>query len=332
MTETANELLADWASAPQGETRALDRDMTRVTLKIVGRALFSVDLTGDMRALGEGFARANDDLSFRIQHPFYPPYWVPTARNRHANAARRANADIILRLIHERMASGENKNDLLSLLMSMREAETGKGLTENELYRETLVMLFAGHDTTANALTWAWYFLSQHPEAEQKLHAEVDARLQGRAPVMDDVPQLLYTRRVLDETMRLAPPAWITSRASIHADMLGEYKLPPRAPVLISPYTMHRHPRYWKNPDAFDPDRFAPENSDKLPRFVYMPFGGGPRLCIGQPFALAEATLLLAAIAQRYTLRLAPNANIVPAPRITLGMANGLPMTLHARS
>jgi cytochrome P450 len=174
--------------------------------------------------------------------------------------------------------------------------------------------------------------LSQHPEAEQKLHAEVDARLQGRAPVMDDVPQLLYTRRVLDETMRLAPPAWITSRASIHADMLGEYKLPPRAPVLISPYTMHRHPRYWKNPDAFDPDRFAPENSDKLPRFVYMPFGGGPRLCIGQPFALAEATLLLAAIAQRYTLRLAPNANIVPAPRITLGMANGLPMTLHARS
>lgn len=331
MTETANELLTEWDAAPQATLRAIDHDMTRVTLKIVGRALFSVDLTGDMRVLGEGFAHANDDLNFRIQHPFYPPYWVPTARNRRANAARRANENVILRLIRERLASGENKNDLLSLLISMRDADTGQGLTETELYRETLVMLFAGHDTTANALTWAWYFLSQHSDAEQKLHAEVDTVLRGRAPTMDDVPQLAYTRCVLDETLRLAPPAWITSRESLAPDTLGEYVIPARAPVLISPYTMHRHPRYWENPTMFDPDRFAPETARKLPRFVYMPFGGGPRVCIGQPFALAEATLLLAAIAQRYTLRLAPGAHIAPAPRITLGMANGLPMTLHAR-
>lgn len=331
MTDTVNEMLAEWDAAPHIAPRAIDREMTRVTLRIVGRALFSVDLTGDMRVLGEGFSHANDDLNFRIQHPFYPPYWVPTARNRQANARRKNTEQIILRIIRERKAGGEPKNDLLSLLISMRDAETGKGLTETELYRESLVMLFAGHDTTSNALTWAWYFLSQHPEAEQKLHAEIATVLNGRAPTMDDVPQLVYMRRVLDETLRLAPPAWITSRESVQPDTLGEYAIPAHAPILISPYTMHRHPRYWKNPDAFEPDRFAPENADKQPRFVYMPFGGGPRLCIGQPFALAEATLLLAAIAQRYSLRLAPNTTVVPAPRITLGMANGLPMTLHAR-
>lgn len=331
MTQTANEMLAQWDAAPKNEPLAIDREMTRVTLKIVGRALFSVDLAGDMRELGEAFALANDDLAFRIQHPFYPPPFIPTPRNRRSNAARKTTEQIILRIIRKRIAPGENNGDLLSLLMSMRDEETGKGLSEQELYREALVMLFAGHDTTSNALTWAWYFLSQHPEAEQKLQAEADAVLQGRAPAMDDVPQLIYTRRVLDETMRLAPPAWITSRASVEADTLGEYAVPAQTPVLISPYAMHRHPRYWKNPDAFDPDRFAPENLEKQPRFVYMPFGGGPRICIGQPFALAEATLLLAAVAQRYALRLAPNAHVVAAPRITLGMANALPMSLHAR-
>ena len=331
MTQTANEMLAEWETAPLAQPHAIAQEMTRVTLKIVGRALFSVDLTGETHQLGEMFARANDDLIFRIQHPFYPPPFVPTLRNRRANAARYTTRQIILRIIRERIASGENKNDLLSLLMSMRDEETGAGLSETELYRETLVMLFAGHETTSNALTWAWYYLSQNPHVESKLHAELDSILNGRAPTMQDVPQLVYTRRVLDETMRLAPPAWIMSRLSLCDETLGEYALPARAPVVLSPYAMHRHPHYWKNPDAFDPERFAPENLGKQPRFVYMPFGGGPRLCIGQPFALAEATLLLATIAQRYQLRVAPNTKIECEPQITLRVKNGLPMFLLPR-
>ncbi len=331
MTQTANEMLAEWRTAPKNKPLRMDQEMMRVTLKIVGRALFSVDLTGDAHALGELFARANDDLIYRIQHPFYPPPFVPTPRNRRANAARRTTQQIILRLIRERMTSAENKNDVLSLLISIRDEETGNGLSEQELYRETLVMLFAGHETTSNALTWAWYFLSQNPQMETKLHAELAAVLHGYAPTMQDVPQLVYTRRVLDETMRLAPPAWIMSRLSLRDETLGEYALPARAPVVLSPYSMHRHPRYWKNPNAFDPERFAPENLGKQPRFVYMPFGGGPRLCIGQPFALAEATLLLAAIAQRYQLRVAPNTKIECEPQITLRVKNGLPMYLLPR-
>lgn len=330
MTQTADELLAEWESKPN-RTIQIDREMMRVTLKIVGRALFSVDLTGETAALGDSFAIANEDLMFRAQHLFYPPRFVPTPRNRRANAARETTAQIILKLIRERMASGQDKGDLLSLLMAMRDTETGEGLDEQELYRETLVMLFAGHETTSNALTWAWYFLSQNLDVETKLHAELDAVLNGRAPTIDDVPNLVYTRRVLDETMRLAPPAWITARISLQADTLGEYALPARSTVLISPYTLHRHPRYWKNPEAFEPERFAPENAEQRPRFTYIPFGGGPRLCIGQPFALTEATLLLAAIAQRYTLRVADGAVITPAPRFTLGMVNGLPMTLTPR-
>lgn len=330
-TRAADEMLRAWETRDAQQPLRVDKEMMRVTLKIVGRALFSVDLTNEAHALGDAFSIANDDLIFRVQHPLYPPPIVPTARNQRARTARSNIENIILRIIRERAADPLPRRDLLTLLMTMRDEETGEGLSEDELYRETLVMLFAGHETTSNALTWAFYFLSQHPDAESKLHAELDNVLHGRAPTMQDVPQLVYTRRVLDETMRLAPPAWILGRTSLQQDALGEFTFPARSMVLISPYTMHHHPRYWKNPDAFDPEHFAPENAEQRPRFTYMPFGGGPRLCIGQPFALAEATLLLATIAQRYQLRVAPNAKIECEPQITLRVKNGLPMWLMRR-
>ncbi len=327
MQQAAQELLNEW-DARANSIVNVDAEMMRVTLKIVGRALFSVDFNAEIETLGENFSIGNEDLTFRIRHPFYPPRFVPTPRNRRAQAARQINSDIILRIIRERQASGAPQRDLLALLMAMRDEDTGEGLTEQELYRETLVMLFAGHETTSNALTWACYFISQHPDVERKLRAELDSVLQGRAPSLEDIPQLTYTRRVLDETMRLAPPAWILGRIAVKADTLGEYTLPARATILLSPYTMHRHPRYWHDPEMFDPDRFS---SEQPPRFVYMPFGGGPRLCIGQPFALAEATLLLATIIQRYHLQLAPNTRVEMEPQITLRVKNGLPMELTRR-
>ena len=328
-TRAADEMMQEWDTRDAQQPLRVDEEMMRVTLKIAGQALFSVDLTQEAQALGDAFSMANDDLIFRVQHPLYPPPVVPTPRNRRARATQRNIEHIILRTIRERATDPLARRDLLTLLMTMRDEETGEGLSEQELYRETLVMLFAGHETTSNALTWAFYFLSQHPDAESKLHAELDSTLQGRAPTMNDIPQLTYTRRVLDETMRLAPPAWVLGRMSLQQDAFGEFTLPARSMVLISPYTLHRHPRYWHNPDTFDPDRV--EFAEQPPRFVYMPFGGGPRLCIGQPFALAEATLLLASIAQRYQLQLAPTARVECEPQITLRVKHGLPMRLTRR-
>lgn len=330
MTQAAHELLQTWSTRTNNIVR-VNEEMMRVTLQIVGRALFSIDLTRETRALGDAFANATEYILYRVQHPFYPPMNFPTGRNRKANAARKTVTQVIQRIIQERVASGADTGDLLSLLMAMQDEETGEGLSHAELGREIVTMVFAGHETTANTLTWAWYLLAQNPDAEANLHAELATVLQGRAPTMEDVPNLHYARRVIDETLRLYPPAWAFGREALQADTLGSYAIPAKAVVIISPYTMHRHPKFWNNPDAFDPDRFAPEQSANRPRYAYIPFGGGPRLCIGQPFALTEATLLLASIAQRYQLRVAPNKIVKPEPRITLGVADGLPMILSAR-
>lgn len=331
MSTAANEMLDRWAALPPGQVLDMDDEMMRVTLQIVGRALFSVDLTGDTGTLGNAFTTVTENIIFRIRHPFYLPLGFPTPRNRRALAAQDTITSIIQRIIRERLESGAEHQDLLALLMSMRDAETGEGLTEDELGREISTMVFAGHETTSNALTWAWYLLSQHPDAEARLYAEIESVVGGRAPTMQDVPNLVYTRQVLDETMRLYPPAWVFGRQALEADTIGAYTLSRGDAVLVSPYTMHRHPAFWDSPDTFKPERFDAKHAEHRPRFTYLPFGGGPRLCIGQPFALAEATLLLATIAQRYRLRLAPGADVKPDPQITLGVAKGLPMILVPR-
>lgn len=335
MTQSIEELDREWA-ARTNQTLIVGDEMMRVTLRVVGRALFSIDLTGDASTLGDAFGFATEDLLFRARHPFYPPMFVPTRRNRRSREVQNTVMGVIQKIIRERVEADKNgtapeRQDLLALLMNMRDPDTGLGLTEDELGREIVTMVFAGHETTSNTLTWAWYTLSQNPEVEKRLHKEVDEVLNGRTPTMDDVPQLQYTRRVIDETLRLYPAAWGFGRETRQADMLGEYSIPAKAVALVSPYTMHRHPKFWPNPETFDPDRFTPENSEQRPRYAYLPFGGGPRLCIGQPFALAEATLILAGIAQKYTLRLKPNTPVKPEPNITLSVANGLPMTLLAR-
>ncbi|MCC7161791.1 MAG: cytochrome P450 [Anaerolineae bacterium] len=335
VTQTLQELDQEWA-AQTNRVLKIDEEMIRVTLKIVGRALFSVDLTGETRALGDAFGFATEDLFYRAQHPFYPPTQIPTRRNRRAKAVNRTVTQVMQKIIRERLAADETgaateRPDLLALLMRIKDPETGIGLTQEELEREIVTMVFAGHETTSNALTWAWYALSQNPQVEKELHNELDTVLNGRAPTTDDVPNLVYTRRVIDETLRLYPPAWAFGRETLKADALDGYAIPAKTVVIVSPYTMHRHPRFWNKPETFDPDRFLPERSDKRPRYAYLPFGGGPRLCIGQPFALTEATLLLAGLAQRYVLRLASGAIVRPKPNITLTVANGLPMTLEAR-
>jgi cytochrome P450 len=202
-------------------------------------------------------------------------------------------------------------------------------MSDQQLRDEVLTLMIAGHETTANALSWTWYLLSQNPDVTAKLRRETAEILAGRLPTMEDVPRLTYTRMVLDESMRLYPPAWATSRAAIADDELGGHRIEAKSVVFLSPYLTHRHPEFWEDPERFDPQRFTPECVAARPRYGYFPFGGGPRLCIGNSFALSEAVLALATLVPRFELRLEPGYVVTPEPLITLRPRGGIRMNVR---
>jgi cytochrome P450 len=267
---------------------------------------------------------------------------VPTRRNRQFKAALATLDRTVYSIIAERKKTGthlseqmridkEEKGDLLDMLMAARDADTGAGMTDAELRNEVALLIFAGHETTATTLTWAFYLLSQHPEAEAKLHAELATVLGGRTPTLADLPNLPYNRMVIEETMRLYPPAWGVSRKSVAADVIGGYQLQANASLTLPITTLHHDPRWWEQPERFDPERFTPERSANRHKFAYLPFGAGPRQCIGNNFALMEAQLVLATVAQRYQLRLRPGHPVQPDPVFVLRTSHGLPMTVTRR-
>lgn len=331
MTECTGEMLARWERVPAGQVLAMDQEMMALTLRIAGRALFSVDLSRESSALGDAFTDLSEYVNYRFGQPFPPPRWVPTRRNRLTNRAAATIDRTIAAMIRERRASGADQPDLLGMLMQARDADTGQGMTDAELHNEIGTMMFAGHETTATALTWTFYLLSQNPDVERRLHAEVDAALGGRIPTMADLPNLPYARRVIDEALRLYPPAWGVTRQSVDEDELGGYRIPADASVSLIIINVHHDPRFWDDPERFDPDRFTPERAEGRPAFAYLPFGAGPRLCIGNQFALTEAHLVLAAVAARFALRLVPGHPVKPNPIFVLRTSNGLPMTLVRR-
>jgi cytochrome P450 len=204
-------------------------------------------------------------------------------------------------------------------------------MNDRQVRDEVMTLLLAGHETTSNALSWTWYLLSQHPDAESRLHAELEQVLGGRTPTVEDLPRLAYTRMVLEETLRLYPPAVGFNRKALADDEVGGYVVPANTLIWLSPYTTHRHPEFWEHPDVFDPERFSPERSAGRPHFAHFPFGGGPRLCIGSNFAMMEAQLILATTVQRYRLRLLPGYQVEPQVLLTMRPRNGLPMTFLER-
>jgi cytochrome P450 len=217
------------------------------------------------------------------------------------------------------------------MLLEARDQETGEGMGDAQLRDEAMTLLIAGNETTAVALSWAWYLLSRHLEINNRLQEELDAVLGGRAPTFEDLPLLPYTTAVLKEAMRLYPPAWIFSRRPIEDDEIGGYRVPAGTTVLISPYVTHRNPEYWEEPETFNPERFEEEPSAGRPEFAYLPFGGGPRKCIGDRFALVEGVLILAAVAQRYNLRLVQGHKVAPEPLVTLRPKGGIQVFLEER-
>ena len=326
-TDATAAMLRRWDDlAARGEAVDIDGEMMRLTLEIVGKALFSVDLAHDADALSRASLATLDHIAHRARSPLAFPPKVPTPRNRAFMAAIRTLDGAIFDLIARRRRNPDAADDLLAMLMLARDADTGEGMSDHQLRDEIITFLIAGHETVASALVWTWYSLSLHPAVERKLHDELTTVLDTRPPTMDDLPLLLYTRMVVDETLRLYPPSWISTRRAIEADTIGDYRIPANALIVMSPYVTHRRAADWPNPEGFDPERFTPEQSAARPRFAYFPFGGGPHLCIGQAFALVEAQLIVASIAQRYRLALVPGQQTDVAPLVTLRPKHGMLM------
>ena len=329
MTEYGAQMRASWRD---GTTLDISEEMMRLTLAIVGKTLFDADVESDAPEVGEAMSVVMD-LFNTITIPFFELLQkLPLPQLRRFDGARAKLDAIIFRMIEERRRSGKDRGDLLSMLLLAQDQEGDGGrMTDTQLRDEAMTIFLAGHETTANALTWTWYLLSQNPDVEAKLHAEIDQVLGERLPAVEDVARLRYTEMVLAESMRLYPPAWAVGRMALHDCEIGGYVVRRRSLVLMSQYVMHRDARYFSNPLRFDPERWAPEARESRPQFSYFPFGGGPRRCIGESFAGMEGILLLATLAQQWQMRLAPNHVVALRPVITLRPKHGMRMTLQQR-
>ncbi|MGA8059638.1 MAG: cytochrome P450 [Candidatus Binataceae bacterium] len=328
MVNSTLEMLERWdALAQSGEPFDIAAEMTRLTLTIVAKALFSADVSDDAEAIGVALTEVNRQLG---EFSLLDMFWmIPTARKRRFRTAVRALDEVVGKIVEQRRHATFRNEDLLSMLLDAVDEETSKGMTPRQVRDEVLTLLLAGHETTANALAWTWYLLAQNPEAENKLHDEIASALGERAPGALDLPQLSYTRMVIEESMRLYPPAWAISRNAIGEDEIGGYRVRPRTNIIICSFVTHRHPAFWEEPERFDPERFSPERSQRRAGFAYLPFGGGPRICIGNAFAMTEAQLVVATMAQRYRMRLVPRHPVELHPLVTLRPRHGIRMTLH---
>ena len=328
MVDYTLRMLDSWRD---GQTRDIDQEMMMLTMSIVAKTLFDADVSGDAEEIGRAMTVIQQVANEQFNSLLPPlPEWLPTRQNRREQQAVKTLDTVIGRIIGQRRASGEDKGDLLSMLL-LAQGEQGERMTDQQVRDEAMTLFLAGHETTSNALTWTWYLLSQHPEAEAKLHDELAIVLGERAPALHDLGQLKYTEMVIKESMRLYPPAWGLSREPVEDVQIGSYTLEKGKPVFIMPYVQHRDGRWFDEPERFLPERWAEGYEERLPKYAYMPFGGGPRVCIGNSFAMMEARLLLATIAQHYRLALKPGYPVEPEPLITLRVKGGLPMMLHAR-
>lgn len=301
-----------------GERRDIHREMMALTLQVVTRTLFGADVDERMVAeVGESFDAIVKQIANRFRRPFRIPDAVPTPGNlRYMRGVRRLDR-LVYGLIAERARQDADPGDLLSLLLRARD-EDGTRMTEAQLRDEVVTLFLAGHETTALALTWSWSLLSRHPETQQSLEAELDEVLAGRTPAASDLGRLRYAEAVVLESMRLYPPAYVIGRESVEACEIGGYPVAAGTTVYMSPWVMHRDARHFDSPEAFRPERWLDGLAKRLPRFAYLPFGGGPRVCIGQSFAMMEAILILATVCQRFRVTLESDRPVTPFPSITL--------------
>lgn len=327
MVEYTERMLAGWRD---GETRDLYRDMTKLTLEIVAKTLFDADVAHETPDVGEALEGVMHNFLARWESLIPLPAWLPTPVNLRYHRAIRRLDQIIYRFIAERHAQQQARNDLLTVLLQARD-EDGSRMTDRQVRDEAMTLFLAGHETTANALSWTWYLLGRHPAVVKRLEAELAEVLQGRAPTVTDLPRLTCTESVLLESMRLYPPAYAFSRLVKEDCQLGGYRIPAGTTVIVSQWVVHRDPRFFTDPDRFLPERWLEGLARRLPRFAYFPFGGGARLCIGNNFAMMEAQLILATMLQRYRIQPVPDQKVRPLAAVTLRPAPGVQAVVRKR-
>ena len=319
MVQLAERLQQEWQN---GAVVDLNSHMIALTMSIIGKALFDADVFNETDELGAAMSTVYEYTVHKLFSPLTPPLSWPTPRNLRYRKAREVLQHRIQQMIDERRSSSITRNDFLSILLQATD-EDGKRMSDEQLMDECLTLFGAGHETTSAALTWAWYLLCQHPHVYQKVQQEVESVLQGRSPKYDDLAHLPYCLQVFKETMRLYPSAAGIVREALHDIEIDGYLVPKGYTVILSPYILHRTPAYFPDPETFDPERFTPEREKQLPRYAYLPFGAGPRICLGNHFALMEGQLLIATLAQRVHFTLLPGQTIEPDPVHNLALRPG---------
>jgi cytochrome P450 len=322
-------MLETWSD---GQTLDVHEAMMRLTLGIVAKTLFDADVSHEAEEVDAALTVLMGKFLRQAGMALLLPTWVPLPTSQLLKRAVGRLDKVIYDIIEQRRSSGQMSGDLLSVFLQARD-DRGVGMTDGQLHDEIMTLFLAGHETTANVLSWTWFLLGQNPEAEEKMIAEMDRVLGGRVPTPADLPRLIYTDMVLREAMRLYPPVWVIGRRALAPFRLGEYELPANTNMLISQLILHHDARYFPEPERFDPDRWraGDPRCASLPRFAYFPFGGGPRVCIGAGFGMMEAALLLTTIAQKFRIQIAPGQTVRMQPTVTLRPRNGIPVTLKRR-
>jgi cytochrome P450 len=330
MLEIAQTHIRDWR---EGEARNIAQEMTALTLDIAVRTLFGTTLPGEANKVGVAMTFLMRYSLRRQRLPFRIPERIPTPANRRANRELEFIDSLVYRMISERRAAGNSNhhNDLLALLMAAMD-EDGTQMTPQQLHDEAMTLFLAGHETTAQMLSWTWFALSENPAVEARLHEELHGVLGGRPPGAADFPRLPYLQALMNEVLRLYPPAYILAREVVSPCEIGGYGFRAGSTIVLSQWITQRDPRYYDDPDAFRPERWLDGLEDRLPAGAYFPFGDGPRRCIGQGFALLEAAIVTATIAQKFSFRMVPGHPVIPEPLVTLRPRHGIQMTLHARN
>ncbi|GLU48723.1 cytochrome P450 [Nocardiopsis ansamitocini] len=325
VAEEAAALVARLRSHSGGGPVDVVGEMTGLTLGVLGRTLLDADL-GAFDSIGHSFEAVQDQAMFEMVTMGVVPMWVPLAHQRRFRRARHDLQRIVDKLLADRLARGGDGDDALSRLVGLADS----GPQGRQRVRDELVtLLLAGHETTASTLSWTFHLLDRNPEVWERLRAEARTVLGERTPVHEDLRSLTYTTMVIQEAMRLYPPVWILPREAQDDDEVGGYHVPAGADVLICPYTLHRHPDYWDDPERFDPERFDPGRPAERPRYAYIPFGAGPRFCIGSNLGMMEAAFVVAMVAREMRLATVPGHEVVPEPMLSLRVRGGLPMTVH---
>ncbi|GAA1010992.1 cytochrome P450 [Acrocarpospora pleiomorpha] len=318
------------ATAGSGPVNVVD-ELTALTLGVLGRTLLDADL-GVFSGVGHAFEAVQDQAMFEMVSLGAVPMWVPLPKQLRFRQARKELQHVVDRLVADRRTrTGDWGDDVLSKLIQSTGEEPDPKVGRQRMTDELITLLLAGHETTASTLGWTFYLLDRHPEVAERLHAEAVEVLGDRPPVYEDLHRLRYTSMVIEEAMRLYPPVWILTRQALADDEVGGYHVPAGSDVLVCPYTMHRHPEFWNEPEKFDPQRFDPGVQSGRPRYAYIPFGAGPRFCVGNNLGMMEAAFVTALVARDLRLTRVPGYEAVPEPMLSLRMKDGLPMTVSPR-